>query len=76
MYQGDNAKGLRRMGTSVGLAYSLLIGVGLLAIQHIYFLLTATSSLEFGMLQGVNPFYLAHRKSEEKLLEAEQDVES
>ena len=63
-YRDRNQLGLQRMGTSISIAYSLFIGVSLLTLQHLYFMLTATSSLEYGMLQGVNPFFLGHRKSE------------
>ena len=42
----------------------LAIGIGILFLQHTYFILLSGSSVEYGMLIASNPFYEGHKSSE------------
>jgi len=48
---------------SVILSASLVIGIGILLITHLYFVLSAQSTIESGELSDFNPFYDGNRKN-------------
>ena len=62
-------KDIDQMTYCLYLCRSMIFCIMILIVQHIYFILTCSSSIEFGCLVGVNPFFLGERKSEKKLYE-------
>ena len=58
---------IKSMEWSLSLCSSMVWCIPILIFQHIFFIFTNSSSIEWGALQGVNPFFLGTRKSELKL---------
>ena len=50
-----------------GICMGLVIGLSLLLLQHTFFIWTSTSSIEYGVLLSVNPFFEGEKHLERKM---------
>lgn len=57
---------------AAGVCLGLTIGLTLLLLQHTYFIWTSTSSIEYGVLIPINPFFQGSRTAEQEMYEEHQ----
>ena len=50
-----------------GVCLGLTIGLSLLLLQHTYFICTSSSSIEYGVLIPINPFFQGERRVEQEM---------
>lgn len=55
---------MSKLNAAYGMSWCLIICITPLIISHIYYLSTASSTIEFVALAGGNPFWKGDRKSE------------
>ena len=57
---------------AVGVCLGLVIGLSLLLFQHTFFILTSCSSIEYGILIPINPFFQGERRPESQMFAEHQ----
>lgn len=68
--QDDISSGTIRQASGVSLG--LVFGLSLLLAQHTFFVWTSTSSIEYGVLMSLNPFFQGEKGSERRMFQEHQ----